>query len=344
MVSEQATVFMAPSSIPIGCCCPKICCNNSNVRIHVTSIFLLLITFLASLQYITTYPLYCVLTLTVFGPVLTITTLIHEWAHLCMSRWLLLEAADTQTEIILWPMGGYWYCDGLSSSTAGDQRGARGTLKADILIALAGVLSHGPQGLFWFLLYVAINNGKTSDFDFRSYFTIVSSGPQGFFSTVCEQSVLLNILLMWFNLFLPIYPFDGGRIMTSSMLLMGVALNKSALLTLFVTILVSSVLFVMSIISFIDGLGVSGTFGFLVSIFSVVKCYQLYFMITGGRLREHPLFGRVCYIDRVSRPVGLFQLSSAARMASTAEGEEDQVDQRENETMVPTETEAGQSS
>jgi hypothetical protein len=261
-----------------------------------------------------------------------------------MSRWLLVEAADNQIEIILWPMGGYRYCDGLSSSSAGEQRGARGTLKADILIALAGVLSHGPQGLFWFLIYLAINSGQTSDFEFRSYFTILSSGPQGFFSTVCEQSILLNILLMWFNLFLPIYPLDGGRIMTSTMLLMGVALNKSALLTLLITILVSSVLFVMSIISFIDGLGVSGTFGFLVSIFAVVQCYQLYFMIIGGRLREHPLFGRTCYINRGSRPVGLFQLSSAARMASTAEGEDDQVDQREAETMVPTETEAGQSS
>lgn len=257
-----------------------------------------------------------------------------------MSSWLLSEVADDdETEIILWPMGGYTYCDCLSSSSVGEQRGPRGTLTADILIALAGVLSHGPQGLFWFAIYLAINSGQTSAFEFRSYFTIISSGPQGFFSTVCEQSILLNILLMWFNLFLPIYPLDGGRIITSVMLLMGVALNKSALLTLIITALVSLVLFVISIISFINGIGISGTFGFLVSIFAVVKCYQLYFMIVGGRLREHPLFGRACYINRVTRP-SMFQLSSAARMASTAEGEEDQLDQREDETMVPTETEA----
>ena len=281
-----------------------------------------------------------------FGPILIITTLVHEWAHLCMSRWLLIERAGTPTrEITLWPLGGYHYCDALSASAAaGEQRGQRGTLKADLFIALAGVLSHGPQGLFWFLVYLAINSGQISDFDFRTYFTIISSGPQGFFSTVCEQSILLNILLMWFNLFLPIYPLDGGRIMTSTMLLMGVALNKAALLTMLITLLVSMVLFVMSIISFIDGIGISGTFGFLLSIFATVKCYQLYFMITGGRLREHNLFGRACYIDRATRPVGLFQLSSAARMASTAEDEEDQDDQREDVTMVPTETEADQSS
>ena len=331
-----------PSSLSLSCCCPKIC--NANVRMHLTSIFLILITFLASLRYVTTYPLYSVLVLILFGPVLIITTLIHECAHLCMSRWLLLERTDTQTEIMLWPLGGYHYCDGLSaSSVAGERSGSRGTLKADLLIALAGVLSHGPQGLFWFLIYLSINSGQTSDFEFRTYFTIISSGPQGFFSTVCEQSILLNILLMWFNLFLPVYPLDGGRIMTSAMLLMGVALNKAALLTMLITMLVSLVLFVMSIISFIDGIGISGTFGFLLSIFAVVKCYQLYFMITGGRLRDHKLFGRACYINRVSRP-GLFQLSNAARMASTAEGEDDQDDQREDETMVPTETEAGQSS
>ena len=287
--------------------------------------------------------MYSVLVVILFGPILTITTLIHEWAHVCMSRWLLVDRSDddTQTEIILWPLGGYHYSDGLSaSSSAGDQRGQRGTLKADIFIALAGVLSHGPQGIFWFLIYLAINSGQVGDFQFRTYFTIISSGPQGFFSTICEQSILLNILLMWFNLFLPIYPLDGGRIMTSTMLLMGVALNKAALLTMLITMFVSLVLFIMSIISFIDGIGISGTFGFLLSIFATLQSYQLYFMITGGRLREHKLFGRACYINRVSRPVGVFQLSSAARLASAAEGEEEDDDQREDETMVPTETEA----
>lgn len=259
-----------------------------------------------------------------------------------MSRWLLLDRSDdeTQTEIILWPLGGYHYSDGLSaSSSAGEQSGQRGTLKADIFIALAGVLSHGPQGIFWFLIYLAINSGQVGDFQFRTYFTIISSGPQGFFSTICEQSILLNILLIWFNLFLPIYPLDGGRIMTSTMLLMGVALNKAALLTMLITMFVSLVLFVMSIISFIDGIGISGTFGFLLSIFATLQSYQLYFMITGGRLREHKLFGRACYINRVSRPIGVFQLSSAARRASGAEGEEEDDNQREDETMVPTETE-----
>ena len=95
--------------------------------------------------------------------------------------------------------------------------------------------------------------------------------------------------------------------------------------------------------SFVDGIGVSGTFGFVVSIYAVAKCYQLYFMIIGGQLREHKLFGRGCYINRASRP-SIFQLSNAARMASTAEAEDGQVEQQEDETMVPTETEAGQSS
>ncbi len=336
---------MIPSSLPL-CCCLKICNNdNINVRIHVTILLLLLISFFASLRYVSTYPLYCVLIILVFGPILIITTLIHEWAHLCMSRWLLREA-HTQTEIILWPLGGMTYCDALggisSSSSTGEQHGPSGTLKADILIALSGVLSHGPQGLCWFLIYLAINSGQTSNFAFRIYFTVMSSGAQGFFSTVCEQSILLNILFMWFNLFLPIYPLDGGRIMASIMLMMGVALNKAALLCMFITIIVSLVIFIVSIMSFVDGIGVSGTFGFVVSIYAVAKCYQLYFMIIGGQLREHLLFGRGCYINRASRP-SIFQLSNAAR-ASTAEAEEGQVEHQEDETMVPTETEAGQSS
>ena len=317
------------------------------MKIHFTSILLLLIAFFASLRYITTYPLYSLLVLILYGPVLSLTNIIHEWSHLLMSRLLLLQTRDAaQTEIILWPMGGYHYCDGLSASSSEgeEQRGQRGTLKADILIAMAGVLSHGPQGIFWYLMYLAINSGQTSDFQFRTYFTILSSGSQGFFSTVCEQSILLNILLMWFNLFLPIYPLDGARIMTSLMLLMGVALNKAALLTLIISSFVSMILFVMSIISFMDGIGVSGTFGFLLSIFAAGQCYRLYFMITEGQLREHKLFGRTCYIDRIARPVGMFQLSSAARMASAATAEEEEGQHEDVLTTVLTETEAGQSS
>ena len=69
---------------------------------------------------------------------------------------------------------------------------------------------HVPMCLFWFAMYAIINKGDISEFTFRNYLTVISSS-KGFFSTLFEQSCLINILLIWFNVFLPIYPADGGR-------------------------------------------------------------------------------------------------------------------------------------
>lgn len=168
-----------------------------------------------------------------------------------------------------------------------------------------GPLLHVPMSLFWLALHIAINDGSATNFTFRIYLTVMSSGMKGFFSTLSEQSCLINILLIWFNMFVPAYPLDGGKLMVTSMLLMGVALNKAALLSFLVSILVSLALFSWSVVSFLDGVGITGTFIFLVAIFVMYNSYQTYSLILTGRLREHALFGRDCYINRVSRHISL---------------------------------------
>lgn len=196
---------------------PLPCTKRYPVKIHFTFFLFFLIEFSASLRFIHTYPLYCVLVIILCGPIWIATTLIHEWGHLWMSRRVLDldEDGGNHNEIFLWPLGGYTYSDGLSG-----EGGASGYLRDDIHIALAGPIMHIPMGLFWYGMYAAINNGDVSEFTFRSYLTVISSGFQGFFSTLFEQACLMNILLLWFNMFLPAYPLDGGKLMTSSMLLM----------------------------------------------------------------------------------------------------------------------------
>lgn len=52
-----------------------------------------------------------------------------------------------------------------------------------------------------------------------------------------------------------------------------------------------------------DGVGIASIFALLVTFFVCAKYYRVYQRIAGGRLREHPLFRRDCYIYRdVSRP------------------------------------------
>lgn len=326
------SIIPASYSLPLRC--PRIIFGTP-VKIHLTMVVFFAIEFSASLPFITTFPLYCVLVVVLCGPILLATVLVHEWGHLWMSRRIL---GDDVHDVVLWPLGGYTFCDGLSISTE-DEAATKGDLKDDIKIALAGSLTHVPMCLFWFAMYAAINNGDVSGFTFRRYLTVISS-LQGFFSTLFEQACLINILLFWFNVFVPAYPLDGSRLMTSSLLLMGVALNKAALLTWFVLILVSIALFAWSIASFVGGVGITGILCILIVFFVWSECYRLYSSIVGGRLREHPLFGRDCYIYRDVRP-SMFQLSTAARrMDETADrnssGEEQ--DQSGNMTMAPTET------
>lgn len=108
--------------------------------------------------------------------------------------------------------GGYTFCDGLSVSgnDGSESMEARGNLKDDIMIALAGPWCHVPMGMAWFAVYALVNNGDVSSFTFRRYLTVISSA-EGFFSTLCEQACLVNILLCWYNVFLPSYPLDGSR-------------------------------------------------------------------------------------------------------------------------------------
>mmetsp|Transcript_15016 Transcript_15016/g.27118 ORF Transcript_15016/g.27118 Transcript_15016/m.27118 type:complete len:139 (+) Transcript_15016:423-839(+) len=130
--------------------------------------------------------------------------------------------------------------------------------------------------------------------------------------------------------------------MTTSMLLMGVALNKAALLTWFVLLFISMALFIWSVVSFIDGVGITGLLSVFVALFVWAECYQLYSSIVGGKLREHPLFGRDCYIFRDSRP-SIFQMSTAARnVAVGMDGNPGEEDVGANLTMVPTETDVDQ--
>ena len=222
-----------------------------------------------------------------------------------------------------------------SSSSEGEeeeQQIIRGSIRDDIKISIAGPIMHIPLCLLWFAMYAVVNNGVVSDF--------ISNDSQGFFSTLFKQACLMNLLIMWLNIFIPTYPLDGSRILTSTMLLMGVALNKAALLTCFVSFLISVALFCWSVYVFADD-GVGGT-GILIllSFFIFAECRRVYRCIVNGSLRQHPLFGRDVYIYRDTRP-SIFQMSSAARNIST---NTDRIDGEHNNdaTIVATETDADQ--
>lgn len=139
--------------------------------------------------------------LVVGGPVLFGTVLCHELGHAMACR----RVGGTAQRILLWPLGGLAYI----AHDAGE--------RSDMLVTIAGPATHVPQALVWLVLAAASNEGHG-----------VAHGAYNTFALICLQSMWLNLLLLCFNLFLPAYPLDGGRLLVDALLLRGWRMEPTA--------------------------------------------------------------------------------------------------------------------
>eukprot|EP00879_Flechtneria_rotunda_P033330 GHRR01036901.1.p1 GENE.GHRR01036901.1~~GHRR01036901.1.p1 ORF type:complete len:257 (+),score=33.10 GHRR01036901.1:855-1625(+) len=179
-----------------------------------TGLFLLFLVLqvLASIRPNSLWPLYWFL---ILGPILLVTVLLHELGHCLAAR----SVGGTAHSILLWPLGGLAY---IGSHNKGP--------KADVWVAVAGPLTHVPMTAFWVLMllvatYVAYGTTHIT-LVWPAYLTIHNLGV-----AVCVGAVVLNISLFAFNLLVPAYPLDGGRILVGSLLSCGVAVRTTALIT-----------------------------------------------------------------------------------------------------------------
>eukprot|EP00891_Asterochloris_glomerata_P006693 jgi/Astpho2/6693/Aster-x1394 len=97
----------------------------------------------------------------------------------------------------------------------------------DLLVALAGPLTHVPQTLLWLLIMLPIYKSQVGSF---SGLSLDIPSP----NLSLGLAVVLNLFLMAFNLLLPAYPLDGGRILADLLLLchMSVALAAKVVMVL----------------------------------------------------------------------------------------------------------------
>ena len=183
-------------------------------------------------------------------PLLFFTILVHELGHCFATRKVGGEVAG----ILLWPLGGLAYI------------GHSGDAKDDLIVSIAGPLTHIPQALLWYGLSQAFTRGT-------------------FMDMLCVQALWLNISLMLFNLFIPCYPLDGGRIFAASLQLMKVRVDIAAKICAFV--------------SLVCALGI-GLYGFLyneiiamfIGFWCAQESYNLYVHTKEERLQEHQLFSK----------------------------------------------------
>ncbi|KAI3429743.1 hypothetical protein D9Q98_010058 [Chlorella vulgaris] len=199
-----------------------------------------------------------------YGPVLLGTVLLHELGHCLAAR----QAGGHADGILLWPLGGLAYIAHASGP------------KADLFIALAGPATHIPQFLVWFAcLFPAYHAAYGS----WSVSLAIPPPQQHFGLAVVAGACQLNLALAAFNLLLPAYPLDGGRIFADLLLLAGLRTALAARTTASVaTVLGLGVL----------GVGVWRTQVLTIAVggWMLYTTAQLWKTIQAGTVDQHPMF------------------------------------------------------
>lgn len=170
------------------------CVAGIPVKLHYTFFLLFLLEIVSSLLNISideeTYPMYIVLIVILYGPVLLITILIHEFGHALMNKRL----GGTVDEIVLWPLGGFAICGPVEA------------LSGDLKVALAGPATHIPMVLLWWVIYLLTKGGEEGLWPSDTIYLDILSTSAGFFEVLSSQAVYMNIIIFCFNLLIPAYP------------------------------------------------------------------------------------------------------------------------------------------
>lgn len=202
------------------------------VRIHLIFVIMIVVELLWALGNSMAPPIYVVLGLSA----VFLLVLLHEYGHCLACRWVGGEADD----ILMWPLGGLAYCrppnDWRSSLIT--TLGGPGVNVVLVPVLAGAVLALG-QG--W-------SSVIFNPFDpWGSMATL--RGPGGAPSTLVVAVWwfhYINMLLLVFNMLLPMYPMDGGRVL-QELLWWRIGYERSLRIAATVGLVVAVVLFVVAI-------------------------------------------------------------------------------------------------
>jgi Zn-dependent protease len=197
---------------------------------------------------------------------LLLTTIVHELGHCFGAR----SVGGHAEQILLWPLGGLAYV------------GHGGAPRNDIKIAAMGPLMHLPLAallgglvLLWHPWEWRFLNLFDSWYPFHPF-------RENFTPNLLLGLFKLQILLLAFNLFVPAYPLDGGRILTN-LLLMRFGRDRAAAVTTFFSIPIGvGILFwAFTRRDFMFG---------LLGIWILSEAWQIRKLIAAGQIDAHPMF------------------------------------------------------
>jgi len=190
------------------------------------------------------------------GPVLFVTVLVHEMGHAMMATRL----GGVVDSILLWPLGGLAYVGGVSSA------------KDDLLVTLAGPITHIPMGVLWWLAL------KLHLFFFSKMMQYIAM-----------QAIYMNFLLFAFNLFLPVFPMDGGRLLVNVLMTLGMQPETTAK---------TSCVIGGAFLAGMGGYGIMlligedqwGVMWIMIAVWLGIQLMEIWRAVQEGRIEEHPSF------------------------------------------------------
>ena len=251
------------------------------IALHYSYFLLLLIVLAASARYLDAA--FSLFMLTLYGPVLLMTIVLHELGH----AWMTKRLGGDVGGIVLWPLGGFALVGPTDCGASGDFR-----------VAIAGPLMHIPQMIFWVAMFAAFTGGDFSRFSMSYFLDELSASAASFFAVLSQQAFWTNLFIMAFNLFVPAYPLDGGRCLAAFLIMRGVRMEKTALIVSVTAMVLSGGLLLFGMISFFFMHSPNGIFMALVSAYIFSSSMTLFNLQKEGRVREHPLFGRAVFEER----------------------------------------------
>jgi Zn-dependent protease len=235
---------------------------------------------------------------------LLFTTLVHELGHCFGAR----SVGGHADQILLWPLGGLAYV------------GHGGPPRDDIKVAAMGPLMHLPlAGLFaglvliwqpWQWNYLNLFESWYPFYPMRDYF----------WANLFLGLFKIQIVQLLFNLFVPAYPLDGGRILTN-FLLMRYGRDQAAKVTTFFSIPIGIAILIWGFQArdFLFG---------MLGIWILFEAWQIRKFVAAGQIDAHPMFAgspEFDYMPERRQKKGFFARwkEKRARVAAARDGERD---------------------
>ena len=199
-----------------------------------------------------------------FGLILPLTVLVHELGHVAAARCVGTPAHS----ILLWPLGGLAFL----GRTASPGR--------DLGVAIAGPLTHAPQVGVWLLVQL-FSFAAIKKVWIVSYW--LWPPADNVWLAITSFGVQINVSLFAFNLLLPAYPLDGGRILADLLLLCSVPVKVAAAIVVALSLGIGG-----GVIAY--GFKLKSILTTAVGVYVVFAGFELLAATVRGLAAQHPLF------------------------------------------------------